>query len=226
MIDIGVKRVTEKKGVPSVGELARAKLLQAALDMFGQHGFDGVSIRQISDSAGMNVSSISYHFGSKDGLYCAVADYIGAQIIEHSHGPVTAAEEFINTQSLDADDAMNHLLSIVENMMEIMLPDSVETKRWARFVTQFQLGEDARDHWLSKNPFHDLIAKLVAIVRSEPDKTLENAIIAQTIFGQVLVFRVSRMSAKMALNISSFGPEEVAQIKRVVFSNIQKLLSQ
>ncbi|RBP50662.1 TetR family transcriptional regulator [Arenicella xantha] len=216
--------MTVKNDSPGVGELARTKLIQAALDMFGQHGFDGVSIRQISDSAGMNVASISYHFGSKDGLYSAVADYISEQIATHSNAPVAAAESFINSASLDAGEALQHILNIVENTIEILIPDSDQTKRWARFVTQFQLGEHNQDHQLSKNPFHGLVTKLVSIVRHQPDNRLENAIIAQTIFGQILVFRVSRLSSKIALNISTFGAEEVAQIKRVVFSNIQKLL--
>ena len=65
----------------SVGEMAREKLVQAALDLFGRQGLDGVSIRQISDLAEMNVASISYHFGSKDGLYEAVADHLSEQIL-------------------------------------------------------------------------------------------------------------------------------------------------
>ena len=57
------------------GSTARA-LLDAALVEFGQHGFDGVTIRQLADAAGTNLSSIKYHFGGKDELYAAALDEI------------------------------------------------------------------------------------------------------------------------------------------------------
>jgi AcrR family transcriptional regulator len=48
---------------------ARARLRDAALDLFGRHGVQATSTRAILDAAGMrNPSSISYHFGSKAGL--------------------------------------------------------------------------------------------------------------------------------------------------------------
>lgn len=40
--------------------------------MFAESGLDGVSVRDISRSAKMNVSLISYYFGGKDGLYKTV----------------------------------------------------------------------------------------------------------------------------------------------------------
>jgi len=217
--------VTKKNDGIGVGELARSKLIQAALDLFGRRGLDGVSIRQISDRAGMNVASISYHFGSKDNLYSAVADYINEQISLHAKVPVEAATKFISSHDRDASNAMEHILSIVGITIDLMIPDSEETEQWARFITRFQLGEHIPDHELSRNPLHDLLAVLVAIVRKQPNSNLENAIIAQTIFGQMLVFRVNRLSAKNLLGITAYGPAEVSQIKQIVFSNIQKTLS-
>lgn len=44
-------------------------ILKKARKLFAKHGFDGVSIRTICDKVPCNVSAISYHFGSKEGLY-------------------------------------------------------------------------------------------------------------------------------------------------------------
>ena len=41
-------------------------ILDAASELFAEHGFDGASVRAIANKAGVNVSMISYYFGSKE----------------------------------------------------------------------------------------------------------------------------------------------------------------
>ncbi|MBU5638540.1 TetR/AcrR family transcriptional regulator [Geomonas sp. Red69] len=48
------------------------KLLEVATQLFSERGLHGVSIRELSQAAGTSISMISYHFGSKEGLYSAV----------------------------------------------------------------------------------------------------------------------------------------------------------
>jgi len=45
------------------------RLLDAAEGLFCEHGFKGTSIRDIAASAGCNIASVNYYFGSKEGLY-------------------------------------------------------------------------------------------------------------------------------------------------------------
>lgn len=47
-------------------------ILDAAEQLFAQHGHDNTSMRQITSAAGVNLSAVNYHFGSKDGLVQAV----------------------------------------------------------------------------------------------------------------------------------------------------------
>jgi AcrR family transcriptional regulator len=52
------------------------QLLRTAERLFAEHGFAGVSLRQISTEAGSaNNSAVSYHFGSKEGLVEAIFAY-------------------------------------------------------------------------------------------------------------------------------------------------------
>ncbi len=50
----------------------KERIIEAALELFAKKGFDGTSIRDISKFAEVNVSMISYYFGSKQGLYKAI----------------------------------------------------------------------------------------------------------------------------------------------------------
>lgn len=47
----------------------RERLLEAAERLFFKKGYEGVSVRDLTDMAGTNVASINYHFRGKDNLY-------------------------------------------------------------------------------------------------------------------------------------------------------------
>ena len=46
----------------------RDQILAAAWKLFSERGFEDVSVRDVTNEAGVNLASVSYHFGSKDGL--------------------------------------------------------------------------------------------------------------------------------------------------------------
>ncbi len=46
----------------------KAQVLVAAERLFALHGFQNVSVRDITAEAGVNLASVNYHFGSKDAL--------------------------------------------------------------------------------------------------------------------------------------------------------------
>jgi len=50
----------------------RTRILEAAEELFMQHGFGGTSMRQLTAKAGANLAAVNYHFGSKDALIEAV----------------------------------------------------------------------------------------------------------------------------------------------------------
>lgn len=58
---------------------AAARIRDAAIEQFGQHGF-GVGLRRIGDAAGVSAALVIHHFGSKDGLLRACDDYIVEEI--------------------------------------------------------------------------------------------------------------------------------------------------
>lgn len=50
----------------------RRRILDAAEELFMQHGFEGASMRLLTARAGVNLAAINYHFGSKNALIEAV----------------------------------------------------------------------------------------------------------------------------------------------------------
>lgn len=62
----------------------RQALLEAACQLFAEHGFDAVSTRMIADAAQVNLGGIHYHFGSKEQLYVAAFQYATANDRRHN----------------------------------------------------------------------------------------------------------------------------------------------
>ena len=57
------------------GADARQKLVDAARDLFAEHGIEGVSLREITRAAGQgNTSALQYHFGNREALLRAVLE--------------------------------------------------------------------------------------------------------------------------------------------------------
>lgn len=51
---------------------SQEKILDAAEALFGSRGFNGVSVKEIADAAGVDASLLHYYFATKAGLHAAV----------------------------------------------------------------------------------------------------------------------------------------------------------
>ena len=58
---------------PRKSELARARILMAARKIFAADGYEGATIRAIAAEASINPSMVIRYYGSKEGLFAAVA---------------------------------------------------------------------------------------------------------------------------------------------------------
>src|SRR4029077_3956251 len=60
----------------------KARILEAAEGVFAARGFEGASTREIAARAGVNISSLHYHWESKETLYFAVFRNVFDQIVD------------------------------------------------------------------------------------------------------------------------------------------------
>ena len=65
----------------------KRRLLETASLVFAGKGYRGATVQDLCRAAGVNVAAVSYHYGSKDGLYLAVW--------KHAEGAFRAAAERI-----------------------------------------------------------------------------------------------------------------------------------
>jgi TetR/AcrR family transcriptional regulator len=68
----------------------RDALLEAAGQLFAEHGASGVSLRRVAEAAGVTPAMVHYYFGGKDGLSEALLDRVLARLLERVRGVVAA----------------------------------------------------------------------------------------------------------------------------------------
>jgi AcrR family transcriptional regulator len=83
---IPVKTTADKTSEP-VGS-TKLRILAAAQEVFAEKGFDGASTREIAAKAGVNISSLHYHWDSKETLYRAIFERIYQQLGEILSGVI------------------------------------------------------------------------------------------------------------------------------------------
>lgn len=88
----------------------RAQLLRHVVALIGQHGMDGMTMRQVSRATGLSTGTINYHFDNKRGLILAAlesADGAPAGDADDPARPRTATEDLrriFSTFVLDAPE--------------------------------------------------------------------------------------------------------------------------
>ncbi|MGE9783439.1 TetR/AcrR family transcriptional regulator [Janibacter sp. G368] len=60
----------------------KARIRNAALALYAEHGEDGTSMRRTADAAGVTVGLVVHHFGTKDGLREAIEDHVVDLFVE------------------------------------------------------------------------------------------------------------------------------------------------
>jgi len=99
------------RGRPRGGSDARERILTAARARFASHGYSGTTMRAVAADAVVDVALVSYHFGSKQGLFSAAMTLAlsPGQILRAAvHGdPVTLADRILTAVLNSWDDPHN-----------------------------------------------------------------------------------------------------------------------
>ncbi len=92
MVMITPTKPDAKPAAPSPGLDGRARILEAAAELFRTRGYAETSIRTIADAVDMRAASIYHHFESKDALLTEILA-IGMQAVTRAFDTAEAATE-------------------------------------------------------------------------------------------------------------------------------------
>jgi len=114
----------------------RSRILAAATQRFAETGFAGASTRSVAAEAGVNVATLAYHFGGKDGLYEAVLNQLYERLLAF------ALPEPMPTPP------RQRLRQVVMHLYRFARAHRDEVRLLLRHVVGHgSLPQDVRDHW-------------------------------------------------------------------------------
>ena len=135
-------------------QLAMDKLMDAAERLYAEHGFAGVSIRQISDAAGQrNKSVVQYHFSNRDELIKAIID---RHIRPVDRYRMTQAAELVDKPEVSLRERVScFVLPTVQHMIDLGTPSW-----YARFTAQAFVEPSLREYAIRAHTESDSIQLL------------------------------------------------------------------
>lgn len=136
------------------GEATKAKIIETAGQLFAENGYAETTSKQICEAANTNITSVNYHFGSREGLYEAVI----ARVQEYMFN----SEFLLNLAKLPLPPK-EKLLLFIDTIINVDL-ESWQIKFWARETVA------PSSKWEQKMR-EDALPKMDAIVRIVSDMT-------------------------------------------------------
>lgn len=135
----------------------RERLVEAALQVFASHGFEGATTREIARRAGVALAALPYHFTTKEALWKAAADRIFGRLNE------TFRKRFAGLEGVDTP-----------TRLRLVLRDFVrfqaEHPELHRFMIQEGIARTPRLEWLVEThirPIHDAMRALMVAAQRD-----------------------------------------------------------
>jgi len=126
----------------AAGERTRARLMDAALELLAERG-EGVTLRELTDAAGANVSAVSYHFGSLQSLCHAAIEQALERYLDAQQAAVSALGPDSTLEELAAVFAQPMISALTEGgrdraVIRIVARAGIDPPRqWDRFDARF-----------------------------------------------------------------------------------------
>ncbi|TDV72748.1 CerR family C-terminal domain-containing protein [Pseudomonas sp. LP_7_YM] len=204
------------------GEETRARLIEAAVTVFGERGYDGASTRDIANAAGVNSPALQYYFDGKEGIYLACVEHLIALLWQKMGEAVEAAEQALD----DADSVDQALITASLGILGAVvatIQDSPQTTAWRAFLDRHQAGlcpESAttafEDRFKKRigNVVRQLIARLAGLAIHDERTVIHS----MALFTQGLAFRVQKLKLLEALGWTAIDQKEMELVRDVVLT--------
>ncbi|WP_375398431.1 CerR family C-terminal domain-containing protein [uncultured Sphingomonas sp.] len=200
--------------------MIQQRLLDVAVREFGAKGLDGASTRSIAAQAGAAMSSITYHYGSKEGLYLAAADYVAGQL-----GGVADDDRLgAAIEAGDSAEARRCVHLLLGGLLARMFEGQADN--WALFIMREQMNPTEAFERIYAGPMGrnaDALVDLICVVAGTKDRRAAQ-LAAIALFGQVLIVKAGRATCHKILERETLGRDIIQSYSDHVAANTDTIL--
>jgi AcrR family transcriptional regulator len=209
------------------GDETRRRIIGAAIELFGEHGFEGASTRDIAARAGVNAPALQYYFENKEGVYRACVEALAADAWA-SFGPVLAHADEVLRGDGDTETLIDAFLRIQETIADHMLVKAA-MPGWRLFFAREQAGyePESATQILTcriRQPLNDASAALVARITGRAADDPVTLIRMLSLHGQFMIFHVAHRATLTLLGWATIDAEKAEQLKATIRGQTRTLL--
>jgi AcrR family transcriptional regulator len=194
----------------------QVQIMETAETLFAEKGFNGTSVRDISEKAHVNLAMISYYFGSKDKLLEALFSYRG----EHLK---LKLERIIDNQELTSLEKINML---IDHYIEKVMSQQCFSRIMVREQALNHTGITADLIFQMKKRNQDLITRLIhdGQKRGEFKKNIDIPLLMVTLIGTGNNMVATQHYYKLVNNLQSMSEEEFQKhIRKKLSQHLKKI---
>jgi AcrR family transcriptional regulator len=210
----------DKRAIRS--DATRTALITAALKLFGGKGFEATSTREIAAAAEANIGSIAYHFGSKDGLRDACAQFI-AETIRSVAAPAIGLDD---VEGMSPEEAEQRLVEGIGTVVRFIAARP-EAGAFVQFVLrELSIAGSSLDILYDGvfEPVHMRLCQLWSRATGDPAESEATRIAVFAMIGQVVYFRIGREAVLRRMVWTEIGAAETAALSAVITGNVRTIL--
>jgi TetR/AcrR family transcriptional regulator, regulator of cefoperazone and chloramphenicol sensitivity len=209
------------------GDETRHRIIEAAVELFGEHGFAGASTRDIAARAGVNAPALQYYFENKEGVYKACVESLADDAWEAFRPAIEHAREVVSKNG-STEEMIAAFIRIQESAADAAFAKAANTSRRLFFARE-QSGQepDAASQILFtrvRKPLTDACAALVARITGRAADDPVTLIRTFSLHGQLVIFHVAHRSSLSILGWKSIDASRIQEIKSVIREQTRTLL--
>jgi len=178
----------------TASEQTRTRLLDAAREVFSQHGFQGATVREICRRAEANIAAVNYHFGSKDDLFAEALNFGALEAMQLANAKAGGGPEV-------------RLRMFTRDFMLMLLDETNSSQQCRIMARELADPTPALDRIVREAiaPLHKYLGELVRKIMGDSASEAELRRCVHSILGQCLYYRNShpvlqRLHPKMRYN--------------------------
>lgn len=213
--------------VSSRKEDTRQRLLEVAVDIFGQHGFDGASTREIVQRAGANLTAIPYYFGGKEGLYLAATEYMVSDCMRRMTPALERTRQDVRHPGLSHAELIRYLCDLLDDFAAMLMGPQMPDNWSVLFAREQMQPTEAFDKiFAAFQPFTNLLRDLVGRILGQSADDPDTRLRVLTLFGQILIFRTNRATALRLMNWKKFGEPQLRAVQSLIRKQVTAILEE
>lgn len=187
----------------TASEKTRARLVEAAREVFAQHGFQAATVREICRRADANVAAVNYHFGSKDGLLSEALNFNRLKALQMANDAADASPEI-------------RLRLFIRDFMLMLLDENNASRQCQMMARELADPTPALDKIVFEAiaPLHEFLGRLVTEIIGKTSEEVEIRRSVYSILGQCLFYRNSHPVLQRLTPALHYDRNEIETIAR------------